>query len=68
MLVCWYSLAKQTKSQLSYDLSAQAHVAVSFESAEYIANYDALGSLRILGSVRILCLTEKTRIFQASTS
>jgi GDPmannose 4,6-dehydratase len=43
-------------------------VAVSFESPEYTANSDALGTLRILEAVRILGLTEKTRIYQASTS
>ena len=49
-----------------YNLGAQSHVAVSFESPEY-ANSDALGTLRIL-EVRILGLTERTRIYQASTS
>ena len=51
-----------------YNLGAQSHVAVSFESPEYTANSDALGMLRILESVRILGLTDKTRIYQASTS
>ena len=51
-----------------YNLGAQSHVAVSFESPEYTANSDALGTLRILEAVRILGLTEKTRIYQASTS
>ena len=50
------------------NLGAQSHVAVSFESPEYTANSDALGTLRILEAVRILGLTEKTRIYQASTS
>ena len=51
-----------------YNLGAQSHVAVSFEAPEYTANVDALGTLRILESVRICGLTEKTRIYQASTS
>jgi GDPmannose 4,6-dehydratase len=51
-----------------YNLGAQSHVAVSFESPEYTANSDALGTLRILEAVRILGLIEKTRIYQASTS
>ena len=51
-----------------YNLGAQSHVAVSFESPEYTANSDALGTLRILEAVRILGLTQKTRIYQASTS
>ena len=51
-----------------YNLGAQSHVAVSFESPEYTANCDALGTLRILEAVRILGLTDKTRIYQASTS
>jgi len=51
-----------------YNLGAQSHVAVSFESPEYTANSDALGTLRILEAVRILGLTQKTRIYEASTS
>ena len=51
-----------------YNLGAQSHVAVSFESPEYTANCDALGTLRILEAVRILGLSSKTRIYQASTS
>ena len=51
-----------------YNLGAQSHVAVSFESPEYTAQTDALGPLRILEAVRILGLTKKTRIYQASTS
>ena len=51
-----------------YNLAAQSHVAVSFECPEYTANCDALGTLRILEAIRILGLTEKTRIYQASTS
>tara|TARA_B100000242_G_scaffold126304_1_gene89071 strand:- start:19153 stop:20289 length:1137 start_codon:yes stop_codon:yes gene_type:complete len=51
-----------------YNLGAQSHVAVSFESPEYTANSDALGTLRILECIRSLGLTKKTRIYQASTS
>ena len=51
-----------------YNLGAQSHVAVSFETPEYTANCDALGILRILEAVRNLKLTKKTKIYQASTS
>tara|TARA_B100000674_G_C37950390_1_gene967016 strand:+ start:50 stop:1171 length:1122 start_codon:yes stop_codon:yes gene_type:complete len=51
-----------------YNLGAQSHVAVSFEAPEYTANVDALGTLRILEAVRICGLSDKTRIYQASTS
>ena len=51
-----------------YNLGAQSHVAVSFESPEYTANCDALGILRILEAVRLLNLIDHTRIYQASTS
>ena len=51
-----------------YNLGAQSHVSVSFESPEYTANSDALGTLRILEAVRILSLHKKTKIYQASTS
>ena len=51
-----------------YNLAAQSHVAVSFESPEYTANCDALGTLRVLEAVRILNLSKKTKIYQASTS
>lgn len=51
-----------------YNLAAQSHVAVSFEEPEYTANADGIGVLRILEAVRIAGLTEKTRIYQASTS
>ena len=51
-----------------YNLGAQSHVAVSFETPEYTANCDALGTLRILETVRILGLNKKTKIYQASTS
>ena len=51
-----------------YNLGAMSHVKVSFDMPEYVANVDGLGTLRILEAVRILNLTEKTRIYQASTS
>jgi GDPmannose 4,6-dehydratase len=51
-----------------YNLAAMSHVHVSFSTPEYTANNDALGALRILEAVRILGLTEKTKIYQASTS
>ena len=51
-----------------YNLGAQSHVAVSFETPEYTANCDALGTLRVLEAVRILGLAKKTKIYQASTS
>ena len=51
-----------------YNLGAQSHVAVSFESPEYTANSDALGTLRILEAIKILNLEKKTKLYQASTS
>ncbi len=51
-----------------YNLGAQSHVAVSFETPEYTANCDAIGTLRILEAIRILNLNHKTRFYQASTS
>jgi GDPmannose 4,6-dehydratase len=51
-----------------YNLAAQSHVGVSFESPEYTANVDALGTLRILDAVRVLGMTETVRFYQASTS
>ncbi len=51
-----------------YNLAAQSHVQVSFETAEYTANADALGALRLLEAMRILGLEKKTRFYQASTS
>ncbi len=51
-----------------YNLGAQSHVMVSFETAEYTANADALGTLRLLEAIRILGLARKTRFYQASTS
>ncbi len=51
-----------------YNLAAQSHVMVSFETAEYTANADALGTLRLLEAIRILDMTQKVRFYQASTS
>ena len=51
-----------------YNLAAQSHVAVSFETPEYTANSDAIGTLRVLEAIRILGLEKKTRFYQASTS
>src|SRR4249920_2613772 len=51
-----------------YNLAAQSHVAVSFETPEYTANSDAVGTLRVLEAIRILGLENKTRFYQASTS
>src|SRR5213079_1749635 len=51
-----------------YNLAAQSHVQVSFETPEYTANADALGTLRLLEAIRILNLEKRTRFYQASTS
>jgi GDPmannose 4,6-dehydratase len=59
---------QQVQPDELYNLAAQSHVAVSFETPEYTANCDALGTLRVLEAIRILGLTEKTRVYQASTS
>ena len=61
-------IIQQTKPDEIYNLGAQSDVAVSFELPEYTAQTDALGPLRILESIRILELTKKTRVYQASTS
>ncbi len=61
-------IIQQVQPDEIYNLGAQSHVAVSFEAPEYTANSDALGTLRILEAVRILGLSNKTRIYQASTS
>lgn len=57
-----------TKPNEIYNLAAQSHVQVSFDSAEYTGEVDAIGVLRILEAVRILGMTEKVKIYQASTS
>jgi GDPmannose 4,6-dehydratase len=61
-------LIQETQPDEIYNLAAQSHVQVSFESPEYTANSDALGTLRILEALRILNLEAKTRFYQASTS
>lgn len=61
-------LIKEIKPDEIYNLAAMSHVHVSFETPEYTANADALGTLRILDAVRLLGLEKKTRIYQASTS
>lgn len=61
-------IIQQVRPDEIYNLGAQSHVAVSFEAPEYTANSDALGTLRILEAVRILGLSDHTRIYQASTS
>lgn len=61
-------IIQQTQPDEIYNLGAQSHVAVSFESPEYTADVDALGPLRILEAIRILGLEKKTRFYQASTS
>ena len=58
----------QTQPDEVYNLGAQSHVAVSFESPEYTADTDALGTLRLLEAIRFLKLDKKTRFYQASTS
>ena len=61
-------IVKKTQPDEIYNLGAQSHVAVSFESPEYTADVDAMGTLRLLEAIRILGLEKKTRFYQASTS
>jgi GDPmannose 4,6-dehydratase len=61
-------IIQQVQPDEIYNLAAQSHVAVSFETPEYTANCDAVGTLRILEAIRILGLSGKTRFYQASTS
>ena len=61
-------IIQQVKPDEIYNLAAQSHVAVSFETPEYTANADALGTLRLLEAIRILGLEKRTRFYQASTS
>ncbi len=61
-------IIQQTQPDEIYNLGAQSHVAVSFESPEYTADIDGMGTLRILEAIRILGLEKKTRFYQASTS
>lgn len=61
-------IIQQVQPDELYNLAAQSHVAVSFESPEYTADTDALGTLRLLEGIRLLGLEKKTRFYQASTS
>ena len=61
-------ILKEVQPDEVYNLGAQSHVAVSFESPEYTADVDAIGTLRLLEGIRILGLEKKTRFYQASTS
>lgn len=61
-------IIQETQPDEIYNLAAQSHVKVSFDTPEYTANVDGLGTLRILEAVRLLGMTKKTRIYQASTS
>ncbi len=61
-------LVQETQPDEIYNLAAQSHVQVSFETPEYTANADAIGTLRLLEAIRILRMEQKTRFYQASTS
>ena len=61
-------LVQESQPDEIYNLAAQSHVQVSFETAEYTANADGIGALRLLEAIRLLGLTKKTRFYQASTS
>lgn len=61
-------IIQETQPDEIYNLAAMSHVQVSFETPEYTANADGIGTLRILEAIRLLGLTQKTRIYQASTS
>lgn len=61
-------IVQEVQADEIYNLGAQSHVAVSFETPEYSANADALGTLRVLEAIRILGIGERTRFYQASTS
>ncbi len=61
-------IVQETKPAEIYNLAAQSHVAVSFETPEYTANSDALGTLRLLEAIRILKMEDRCRFYQASTS
>jgi GDPmannose 4,6-dehydratase len=61
-------LVQETQPDEIYNLAAQSHVQVSFETAEYTANADGIGALRLLEAIRLLGLTKKTKFYQASTS
>jgi GDPmannose 4,6-dehydratase len=61
-------IIQETQPDEIYNLAAMSHVAVSFETPEYVANADGTGTLRILEAVKLLGLSQKTKIYQASTS
>src|SRR6201998_2589369 len=61
-------LVQEVQPDEIYNLAAQSHVKVSFDTPEYTANADGIGVLRLLEAVRLLGLTKKTKIYQASTS
>ena len=61
-------IIQETQPDEIYNLAAQSHVQVSFETPEYTANADALGTLRLLEAIRILGMERRTRFYQASTS
>ena len=61
-------IIQQTKPNEIYNLAAQSHVRTSFETPEYTANADALGTLRLLEAIRILKMEKKVKFYQASTS
>ena len=61
-------IVQETQPDEIYNLAAQSHVQVSFETAEYTANADGIGTLRLLEAIRLLNLANRTRFYQASTS
>ena len=61
-------IIQETQPDEIYNLAAMSHVKVSFDTPEYTANADGIGTLRLLEAIRLLGLTEKTRVYQASTS
>src|SRR5512147_962218 len=61
-------IIQETQPDEIYNLAAMSHVHVSFEMPEYTANADGIGTLRLLEAVRLLGMTQKTRVYQASTS
>jgi GDPmannose 4,6-dehydratase len=61
-------IVQETQPTEIYNLAAQSHVQVSFDTPEYTANADALGTLRLLEAIRILSLDKRVRFYQASTS
>ena len=61
-------IVQETQPDEIYNLAAQSHVQVSFETAEYTANADGVGTLRLLEAIRLLNLANRTRFYQASTS